>query len=150
MMTEKEMLINSIVSDLTSQIITLCKEFKELGAPAEVAVDLFKAGLNRVYKRPDSSSPKPRKEAYPPEKPQKPFCVTCRICIHGGRTPNEFYCIHPDIRESAAAYEEKSKQRISKSVDFIGYHLPRTSLRWCPRKTSFQKNERGYKEETNG
>lgn len=72
---------------------------------------------------------------------EKPLCRTCsyrsKPMIHR-QYPNarpEFYCTHPDIKRCAEEYTKKTRKRIVKSVDFLGFKAPpKTSLRWCPLK----------------
>ena len=64
----------------------------------------------------------------------KPKCSVCEYA-------RIYTCRHPRIRESAKKYEERTGKYIVKSCDFIGWKIPKTSLRWCPLKME-KNNER--------
>lgn len=45
-----------------------------------------------------------------------------------------YKCKHPNIEESAKQYEQIKRKVINKDYTHIGYHLIKTSLRYCPYK----------------
>lgn len=61
---------------------------------------------------------------------QKTKSFICRDCEFA----RGLYCRHPRILESAKAYEERTQKHITKTSWFLGWKMPKTSLRWCPLK----------------
>ena len=62
-------------------------------------------------------------------------CKHCEYCKYRGQGISAGYrCTHGNVEESARDYEKQLKRTITKSKDFIGKEMPKTSLRWCPRK----------------
>lgn len=62
-------------------------------------------------------------------------CIDCLyLSYYGTGIRAGWRCSHPKVYGSAKNYENIKREKIVKSVDFIGCKLPKTSLRWCPYK----------------
>lgn len=62
-------------------------------------------------------------------------CKYCKWCKYSGYGMSAgYWCSHENVVKSASSYEKQSKRTITKSKDFIGKEMPKTSLRWCPLK----------------
>lgn len=58
----------------------------------------------------------------------------CAKCKFRQLVWNEYHCTHNDVYETARAYEFEKNKKIKKKPSFIGFTLPKHSLRWCPLK----------------
>lgn len=62
-------------------------------------------------------------------------CKDCKFCTYeGAGIAGGYKCRHPNIEESAKQYEQIKRKVINKDYPHIGYHMIKTSLRYCPYK----------------
>lgn len=73
---------------------------------------------------------------------KKTKCSECEFCAYfGNGISGGYHCKHKNIYDSCREYERQKKKKIYKAPWFIGYELPKTALRYCPKNMEELKNE---------